>query len=119
MPSLNNTQPSVTVLSLLENKVTLALFISDQLDYFKGHFPDAPILAGVVQLDWAVEFAKKYLNFNSDVKDVEVLKFQVVTTPNSQVKLTLERSTQGKCLFSYQSEQGQHASGRIVFSDEI
>ncbi|WP_250660451.1 hypothetical protein [Pseudoalteromonas sp. SCSIO 43088] len=46
-----------------------------------------------------------------------MLKFQVVTTPDMTVNLTLERNAKGKCLFSYQSEKGQHASGRIVFCD--
>ena len=117
MPSLNKVTPQVAVLSQTEHRVSLALTITADLDYFRGHFPDAPILAGVVQLDWAVKYAQQYLGFGKLVQDLEVLKFQVVTTPDMTVNLTLERNAKGKCLFSYQSEKGQHASGRIVFCD--
>ncbi|HEA17996.1 MAG: ApeI family dehydratase [Pseudoalteromonas prydzensis] len=118
MQSLNNTQPDVTVLSHSADKVSLALYISEDIDYFRGHFPDAPILAGVVQLDWAVKFAQQYLAFPAIVQDVEVLKFQVVTTVNMTVNLTLERNKNGKCIFSYHSDKGQHASGRLVFASQ-
>ena len=117
MPSLNNVTPKVAVLSQTETSVSLALTIAADLDYFRGHFPDAPILAGVVQLDWAVKYAQQYLGFGKLVQDLEVLKFQVVTMPDMTVNLTLERNAKGKCLFSYQSDKGQHASGRIVFCD--
>ena len=47
--------PEVAVLTQTETSVSLALTIAADLDYFRGHFPNAPILAGVVQLDWAVK----------------------------------------------------------------
>tara|TARA_Y100000782_G_scaffold115620_1_gene162048 strand:+ start:10708 stop:11061 length:354 start_codon:yes stop_codon:yes gene_type:complete len=117
LPSLNNVTPQVSVLSQAKDSVSLALTITADLDYFRGHFPDAPILAGVVQLDWAVKYAQQYLGFGSLVKNLEILKFQVVTTPDMTVNLSLERNAKGKCLFSYSSDKGQHASGRIVFCD--
>ena len=90
--------------------------LQPELDYFKGHFPDVPILAGVVQLDWAVKFTQQYLGYeNQLVENVEVLKFQVVLTPNLQVDLHLEKRSDNKTTFKYISAKGVHASGRIVF----
>ncbi|WP_462159886.1 ApeI family dehydratase [Pseudoalteromonas sp. GB56] len=86
------------------------------LDYFRGHFPGAPILAGVVQLDWAVKYARQYLSIQGDVKDIEVLKFQVVMTPELELTLTLTKKKDDKFSFSYHSHKGQHASGRVVIS---
>jgi 3-hydroxymyristoyl/3-hydroxydecanoyl-(acyl carrier protein) dehydratase len=103
-----------------ENSAELALFIPENLDYFNGHFPDAPILAGVVQLHWAVEYAKQVFNLaNCEVVNLEVLKFQVVIVPKQNLVLTLTRKSNDKVLFSYVSERGQHASGRIVFEYNV
>lgn len=99
-----------------EDQVTLQLVVSEDLDYFQGHFPQAPILAGVVQLHWAVEYAKSRFDLHSfDVKNTEVLKFQVVIVPGQLLTLTLTKKSANKVLFSYQSNKDQHASGRIVF----
>ena len=88
--------------------------------FFNGHFPDAPILAGVVQLHWAVEYSKQhFLLTQIEVKNIEVLKFQVVIVPGQNLTLTLVKKAANKVLFSYASDKGQHASGRIVFEEQV
>ena len=98
------------------DSVSLSCFIPEDLDYFNGHFPQSPILAGVVQLHWAVEYAKQKFSFTAHiVKNLEVLKFQNVIVPGQTLEIKLTKKTSEKVLFSYESEKGQHASGRIVF----
>jgi len=110
--------PEVLADNIDENQIALQLLIPKDLDYFNGHFPGAPILAGVVQLHWAVEYAKKYFSLTElEVQNIEVLKFQVVIIPGQKLNLTLSRKTNNKVLFSYASDKGQHASGRIVFEE--
>lgn len=112
--------PEVLAKNIAENQIALQLLIPKDLDYFNGHFPSAPILAGVVQLHWAVEYAKQYFLLTElDVQNIEVLKFQVVIIPGQKLNLTLTRKTSNKVLFSYASDKGQHASGRIVFEDDV
>lgn len=123
MTNLNTTSnnldivwPDVIKKTEHENSVELTLFVPKNLDYFNGHFPDAPILAGVVQLHWAVEYTKQAFNLvDCEVVNLEVLKFQVVIVPDQNLVLTLTRKSTNKVLFTYDSERGQHASGRIVF----
>lgn len=118
--SLDIVWPDVINKTVNENSVELALFIPENLDYFNGHFPDAPILAGVVQLHWAVEYAKQVFNLpNCEVANLEILKFQVVVMPKQNLVLTLTRKSNDKVLFTYVSERGQHASGRIVFEHSV
>lgn len=110
--------PQIVAEQQSEDQVILQLVVSEDLDYFQGHFPQAPILAGVVQLHWAVEYAKSKFDLQSfDVKNTEVLKFQVVIVPGQPLTLTLTKKSANKVLFSYQSDKGQHASGRIVFEE--
>lgn len=115
MTKLVESLPEVRHVTLNEESVELELWVDETLDYFNGHFPDAPILAGVVQLDWAVKFANQHLALSSDkVHNLEVLKFQVVIKPNSLITLSLTKKSDTKFSFSYRSEAGQHASGRVV-----
>lgn len=100
-----------------ENIQILTLWVAKELDYFRGHFPQAPILAGVVQLDWAVKLAAQYLSLQGiEVADVEVLKFQQVIKPDTLVTLTLEQKSPLKFTFSYKSASDNLASGRIVLA---
>jgi 3-hydroxymyristoyl/3-hydroxydecanoyl-(acyl carrier protein) dehydratase len=110
--------PEVLTKTTDENQITLQLLVPTDLDYFNGHFPNAPILAGVVQLHWVVEFSKKYFSLNSlEVKNTEVLKFQVVIIPGQNLTLTLIKKAANKVRFSYTSDKGQHASGRVIFEE--
>ncbi|MCG8611713.1 MAG: hypothetical protein MI864_14395 [Pseudomonadales bacterium] len=101
---------------LPEAKITLE--IPENLSFLEGHFPNHPILPGAVQLEWAVAYGKKLLNrSNSAVKQVEVLKFQNIIRPGDIVVLTLTTKTSDKFIFSFESKQGKHASGRVILSD--
>ncbi|WP_105254603.1 ApeI family dehydratase [Pseudoalteromonas sp. T1lg75] len=116
MSDLVITEPQIRAIEQADDQVSLTLYLQPELDYFRGHFPGAPILAGVVQLDWAVQYARRYLGMTGDIADIEVLKFQVVMTPELEVTLQLVKKNNDKVLFSYHSEKGQHASGRLVFA---
>lgn len=115
MTDLKNISPVVIDSSKTDCEAVVVLSIPENLDYFKGHFPQSPILPGVVQLDWAVMFARKEFNIDFDVKDIEVLKFQVVIVPGQNLSLHLTQKSDEKVTFSYISDKGKHASGRIVF----
>jgi 3-hydroxymyristoyl/3-hydroxydecanoyl-(acyl carrier protein) dehydratase len=93
----------------------LMLEIPPDLRYLRGHFPDAPVLPGVVQVAWVLELAKRYLGIASDVGGIEALKFRQVIRPQAHVRLTLTHAERtGKLHFSYESDLGPHSSGRIV-----
>lgn len=110
--------PEVLAENADNDRVELQLHIPSDLDYFQGHFPNAPILAGVVQLHWAVEYSKQKFSLTElEVKNIEVLKFQVVIIPGQKLNLSLTQKSQNKIVFSYTSDKGQHASGRIVLEE--
>lgn len=108
---------------LSDESAVLTLHIPADLDYFKGHFDQAPILAGVVQLHWAAKFAQQYLDISAtDVMDIQVLKFQEMILPGQEVVLTLTKKSTEKVLFSYQStapngDIKSNASGRLIFAE--
>src|SRR5471030_775675 len=99
-------------------RVLLELTAPAKLLYFDGHFTDAPILPGVVQLEWAIHYGRQYFNLPPKFRAVHALKFQQVILPDSPVQLELLHDAQkGNLQFRYVSESGQHASGRVIFGD--
>ena len=120
MNQLNCITPQILSVTHQDPLLEMILYVPPELDYFKGHFKVAPILAGVVQLDWAVKYAKQYLGLaDLAVQNVEVLKFQVVIIPDMTITLKIEKKTETKFVFSYHSVRGQHASGRVVLGHEL
>ncbi|KFZ37701.1 thioester dehydrase [Shewanella mangrovi] len=86
---------------------------------FAGHFPDHPILPGVVQLDWAVRMGCQQFGYPLAIAQIEVLKFQQLIVPNTQVTLTIKHDVaKQKLQFSLTDGERRFASGRIAFGTE-
>jgi 3-hydroxymyristoyl/3-hydroxydecanoyl-(acyl carrier protein) dehydratase len=102
------------------NRVTLTLHVPNSLAFFPGHFPVHAILPGVVQIDWAIHFARQHFPLLPQFRKMEALKFQAIIEPEQQISLVLEHKPEsGKILFSYDSDRGRHSSGRIVFAQDL
>ena len=112
-----HTRPNINACQQIEEqKIELSLEIPSELIYFDGHFPDLPILAGVVQIQWARKQAEELLGIDKPFAGMEAIKFQQVIQPGNQVSLHLHYKN-GKLNFKYQSETGSHAAGRLLYHD--
>lgn len=110
-------QAELALVERTEKRLELSLSIPEDLYYFQGHFAQAAILPGVVQLDWVVNYLAEYFATNGeDIVSIDALKFQQIVRPGYQVTLTLEQVKTNKYSFNYFSDYGQHASGKVVFS---
>jgi len=99
-------------------KVELLLHIPENLYYFQGHFPQAAVLPGVAQIDWVMDYISTYFNLDKrQLVSIDALKFQVIIRPSYTIKLSLTKMTNNKVSFSYHSEHGQHASGKVVYNE--
>ena len=93
------------------------LEIEADLRVFDGHFPVAPVLPGVAQLDWAVSFGRECFPIAGDFLRVEALKFQRPVRPGDRIALSLTwRDATSTLVFAYSSGGQMHSSGRIVFA---
>ncbi|MRW89280.1 AMP-binding protein [Duganella sp. FT80W] len=111
--------PRVRELERAPQRVLLELTAPADLLYFDGHFDVAPILPGVVQVDWALHYGRAYFTLPLRFKGIQQLKFQQVVAPERAVQLELSHdSVKGSLQFRYTSDAGQHASGRILFGDD-
>ncbi|MCJ8206052.1 acyl-CoA synthetase family protein [Pseudomonas sp. RGM2987] len=93
----------------------LHLVVPPDLAYFSGHFPTAPVLPGVVQVDWAMSLGRQLLKVPSRFLGMEVLKFQQLVRPGDEIQLSLRFDRErGKLYFAYRNDTAACSSGRIV-----
>jgi 3-hydroxymyristoyl/3-hydroxydecanoyl-(acyl carrier protein) dehydratase len=98
-------------------EVRLRLGLPAELLYFQGHFPGAGILAAVVQIDWAVHYAKELLGLSGAFTGMDRLKFSRVLMPGDEPELRLELKPEKRRLeFSYTTTRGRHSSGQLWIS---
>jgi 3-hydroxymyristoyl/3-hydroxydecanoyl-(acyl carrier protein) dehydratase len=108
--------PCVLDVEKTVDSVELKLNVSEDLIYFPDHFPDFPILPGVVQIAWAEHFGKLFFAIDESFLHMEVIKFMKVIQPGAELKLMLEwKASSGKLYFNFSSELGTHSSGRMVY----
>ncbi|MDT8907757.1 Acyl-coenzyme A synthetase/AMP-(fatty) acid ligase [Pseudomonas sp. NFACC09-4] len=94
---------------------SLQLAVPPDLAYFSGHFPTAPVLPGVVQVDWALGLGRRLLDMPPRFVGMEVLKFQQLIRPGDEVQLHLRFDRErGKLYFAYRNDTATCSSGRIV-----
>jgi len=105
------------VLSQLEvdGEWSLQLAVPPDLAYFSGHFPQAPVLPGVVQVEWALMLGQRLMDLPAKFAGMEVLKFQQLVRPGDEIQLHLRFDpARGKLYFAYRNETATCSSGRIL-----
>lgn len=114
----NPSMPEPQWLAREPSEARAALDIDAGLQVFDGHFPQAPLVPGVAQIDWAIEFARRCFEMPPHFVRADTLKFQRPMTPGLRVDLVLRWDAPNAALsFRYESPAGVHASGRVVFKD--
>ncbi|WP_095192214.1 acyl-CoA synthetase family protein [Pseudomonas sp. Irchel 3A7] len=98
-----------------EGEWSLQLAVPPDLAYFSGHFPRAPVLPGVVQVEWALSLGQQLMNLPAKFAGMEVLKFQQLVRPGDEVQLHLRFDpSRNKLYFAYRNETATCSSGRIL-----
>lgn len=108
-------EPELLSQQHVDGELRLELIVPPDLAYFSGHFPQAPVLPGVVQVDWALSLGQRLLDLPPRFAGMEVLKFQQLVRPGDQVVLTLRfDAKRSKLHFAYRNTAAACSSGRIV-----
>ncbi|MBC3269795.1 AMP-binding protein [Pseudomonas sp. SWRI81] len=107
--------PEVLEQSETEGEWSLQLSVPPDLAYFSGHFPKAPVLPGVVQVEWALNLGRQLLKLDGAFAGMEVLKFQQLVRPCDEIQLHLRFDpARGKLYFAYRNDTATCSSGRIL-----
>lgn len=108
-------RPVLIDVKVVQGHVDAQLLVTPDLAGFAGHFPDFPILPGVVQLDWAVHYAQEFLLLDEPVVRVERLKFTCPISPNMPLQLSLIYDA-GKCAVDFRFYRKLDGERELLFS---
>ena len=88
-------------------------FLKDSM-YFNGHFPNHPVLPGVIQMHFVLFFIKQY--FNKQVNDYHImkLKFSNLILPDTCVHFELTRTEENEFTFNYANKDKKYSVGKIL-----
>lgn len=121
---LANPQTAPVVLSVQRTstasteEVELTLQVHHELRWFEGHFPDVPLLPGVVQTAWVIEFARTHLPVAKHFRSMHNMKFMRFIMPGSTITLWLcYRAEKSELAFEYRERLKVCASGKIRFGE--
>jgi len=94
----------------------LQLRIPEGLAYFSGHFPAVPIVPGVVQIGWAVHFARHCFGLAHPFRQLEAVKFKELMLPGQTPELHLQYAAEAaRVRFCFRAASVEYSSGRIYF----
>lgn len=110
------TQVTPCKVDQVEGEWQLELDVPPDLAHFTGHFPQTPVLPGVVQIDWAQRLARALIaELPPRFCGMEALKFQQLVRPGDRIQLTLRFDAErGKLYFAYRNGDAPCSSGRIL-----
>lgn len=109
----NVTYPNIVKLENDGQNAEISLIFPKNSNFFKGHFPDFPILPGVVQLFFAKEFARDIFNLNFVPQKTKKVKFSSIIKPEMKVKLILTKN-KNSIDYKYTDDEKTFSSGTFV-----
>lgn len=112
--------PEFLSLSQNENRVEIEVIIGLAIRWFEGHFPEQPVLAGVVQTHWAALLSAYFFPLQGEFSRLDNLKFQNVILPEVTLTIALEHQVEKNSVkFRFVSEDESFSEGRIVYQAKI
>lgn len=119
LPEFGDSFPRVLSLSGDGTQALLTLDVAAEMNWFRGHFPDQPVLPGVIQLHWAVIVASACFDLAATPREVKRLKFKNIVTPPKTLTLTVSLLNDDEVQFRFDDASSMFSEGRLVFAGDV
>jgi 3-hydroxymyristoyl/3-hydroxydecanoyl-(acyl carrier protein) dehydratase len=96
------------------NERTIALFANPEHPAFPGHFPDMPIVPGVVLLDWTIAAIASMEKRRILPGQLQVAKFLGTVPPGAQLLLHYRIDAGEKIVFRIEFEMRVVVTGTLL-----
>jgi 3-hydroxymyristoyl/3-hydroxydecanoyl-(acyl carrier protein) dehydratase len=109
-------EPAIREVRRSAGGVELSLLVPKTLLYLRGHFPGFAVLPGVVQIDWAIRYARQYLGLGGAAAKTVQVKFRRPIRPDRRFALRVDYDAARRRLsFECRDAEALYSSGQIVF----
>lgn len=106
--------PMVLARRLTADHAEIDLLIPQDLFWFRGHFEAFPLLPGVVQIDWAIAFARECLGLDLPTAQCFQVKFASPIRPGDSLVLALHHQRdKGRLRFDFRRDGKTCSTGQI------
>lgn len=115
-----NQPPVVRLLTQQPHQVSLETTLSPDLPCFAGHFPDHPVLPGVIMMHWVMCWGQEYLGLQQPAQQLEAIKYQKIVQPEMTIQIDLHYHIDKHKLTFAVTHVGQPcSSGRIALAGSV
>lgn len=112
----NNEWPHMGKVIVEGNVITVPMTITSEINWFKGHFPEQPVLPGVVQIHWAAQLSKRFFSDFNQALAIKNVKFKDAIFPGTSIQLVLKHNEKKNIVvFTYKDVTNIYSSGTITF----
>jgi acyl-coenzyme A synthetase/AMP-(fatty) acid ligase/3-hydroxymyristoyl/3-hydroxydecanoyl-(acyl carrier protein) dehydratase len=91
--------------------------VPSDLSCFPGHFPDRPVVPGVLQLDWALALAEVWMGQALRVTEIESLKLLLPLEPGMRFRMRVTRPQSTRLEIKLWNEDEVFAKARIRIAE--
>ena len=110
-------EPVLQNVSQIDDKFTADLTFLEDSPYFKGHFPDYPILPGVIQLHFVFQFIRQVFHIQGKSFDILKMKFSSLILPGILTHFELNRLSENEFSFIYSQKDKICSAGKIIIKE--
>ena len=107
--------PQILSVSNESPTMRIRLRLSSDSKWTLGHFPDRPVLPGIVQVHWAVLVCRALCGMTGSPSEIKRLKFRRVIVPPEDLELTVRPTSTQDAHFSFIVNREQCSDGTLVF----
>jgi 3-hydroxymyristoyl/3-hydroxydecanoyl-(acyl carrier protein) dehydratase len=115
---MNTDKLNIQIISTTDSHLHAEIFFAQESGLFEGHFPELPLLPGVVQSHLAIRLFEKHVGKAISFGGFKNMKFFSPIFPNTKVTLQCDlESAKRQFTFRYFHGEVNYSKGVVVITD--